>query len=115
METQMFHHVLFPTDGSAASLQAVPAVTRLVNPQSRLDVTIAVVVSPITAEQSDCQANLLEQHNSWLRREAQRIADRAVEQFRASGVVCTTKVLEGRPVSAVLAKEAASDKYDLVV
>lgn len=111
----MFQHVMFPTDGSAASLQAVQAVTRLANPQSRLNVTIVVVVSPLTAEESDCQADFLEKHNSWLRREAQQIADRAVEQFRASGVVCTTKVLEGRPVSAVLAKEAGSGKYELVV
>ncbi len=111
----MFQHILFPTDGSPASLEAALAVKRLTNPQSRLNATIAVVISPLTAEQTDCQAAFLEQHNTWLRQEAQRMADRAVEKFRASGAVCTTKVLEGRPVSAVLAKEAASGKYDLIV
>src|SRR5579864_5221489 len=111
----MFQHIMFPTDGSAASLQAATAVTRLVSPQSRLNVTIVVVISPLTAEQTDCQADFLEKHNAWLRREAQLIADRAVEQFRATGVVCTTKILEGRPVSALLAKEASSGKYELVV
>lgn len=111
----MFQHVMFPTDGSAASLQAAVAVTRLVSSPSRLNATIVVVISPLTAGQSDCEADFLEKHNAWLRREAQLIADRAVEQFRGTGVVCTTKVLEGRPVSAVLAKEAAGGKYDLVV
>jgi nucleotide-binding universal stress UspA family protein len=111
----MFQHIMYPTDGSAASLRAASAVTRLTSPQSRLNVTIVVVVSPLTAEQTDCQADFLERHNAWLRGEAQLIADRAVERFRASGVVCTTKVLEGRPVSAVLAKEASSGKYELVV
>ena len=115
----MFQHIMFPTDGSAASLQAAIAVTRLASPlagpQARLNVTIVVVISPLTAEQTDCQADFLVKHNAWLRREAQLIADRAVEQFRATGVVCTTKILEGRPVSALLAKEAASGTYDLVV
>ena len=67
----MFQHIMFPTDGSAASLQATLAVTRLTSPQSRLNLTIVVVVSPLTAEQSDYQANFLEKHNAWLRREAQ--------------------------------------------
>jgi nucleotide-binding universal stress UspA family protein len=111
----MFQHIMFPTDGSTASLEAVQAVKRLTTPQSRLKATIVVVISPLTAEQSDCQADFLEQHNAWLRREAQRMADRAVEQFRASGVVCATKILEGRPVSAVLATEAAGGTYDLIV
>jgi len=111
----MFQHILFPTDGSDASLQAALAIKRLTNPQSRLNATIAVVISPLSAEQTDCQAAFLDQHNAWLRKEAQRMADRAVEQLRASGVVCTTKVLEGRPVSAVLATEAASGNYDLIV
>lgn len=111
----MFQHIMFPTDGSAASLQAAVAVNRLASPQARLNVTIVVVITPLTAEQSDCQADFLENHNAWLRRDAQQIADRAVEQFRGSGVVCTTKVLEGRPVSAVLAKEAAGGTYELVV
>lgn len=111
----MFQHIMFPTDGSAASLQAATAVTRLTSPQARLNVTIVVVISPLTAEQTDCQADFLEKHNTWLRREAQMIADRAVEQFRATGVVCSTKILEGRPVSAVLAREAGSGKYELVV
>jgi nucleotide-binding universal stress UspA family protein len=111
----MFQHIMFPCDGSAASLQAAPVVARLASPQSRLNVTIVVVITPLTAEQSDCQAAFLEKHNAWLRREAQQIADRAVEQFRATGCVCTTKVLEGRPVSAVLAKETCSGKYELVL
>lgn len=111
----MYQNIMFPTDGSPASLQAAQAVKRLTGPQSPLNATIVVVISPLTAEQSDCQADFLEQHNTWLRREAQRMADRTVEEFRASGVVCTTKILEGRPVSAVLATEAARGEYDLIV
>lgn len=111
----MFQRILFPTDGSAASLQAADAVARFASPQGRLDVTIVVVISPLTAAQSDCRAEYLEQHDAWLRREAQLMADRAVARLRASGAICTTKILEGSPVSAVLAKEAASGKYELVV
>lgn len=111
----MFKHILFPTDGSPASLQAAQAVKRLTGPQTHINATIVVVITPLTAEQSDCQADFLEKHNAWLRREAQHVADRTVEEFRASGVVCTTKILEGRPVSAVLATEAAAGKYDLIV
>jgi len=111
----VLQRILFPTDGSAASLEAADAVARFTSPQGRLDVTVVVVISPITVEQSDCRADYLEQHDAWLRREAQEAADRAIQRLRASGAICTTKILEGRPVSAVLAKEVASGQYDLVV
>jgi hypothetical protein len=69
----MFKHILFPTDGSAAALQAVPAVIALAGLSQQVSATIAVVVSPLTPEQSDCQSDYLERHNAWLRKEAQRV------------------------------------------
>ena len=51
----VFQRIIFPTDGSAASLQGALAVTRLASDQSRFSVAIAVVVSPLAAEQSDCR------------------------------------------------------------
>ena len=111
----MFQRILIPVDGSAASMQAVDMVPHLTSPQGRLNVTIAVVISPLSAEESDYRTEYLEPHNAWLRNEAQRFADRAIEPLRSRGVICTTKILEGKPVSAVLAKEAASGQYDLLL
>jgi nucleotide-binding universal stress UspA family protein len=111
----MFQRLLIPVDGSAASLQAIDVATRLAGPQGPLHVTVAVAISPLSAEESDYRAEYLEPHNAWLRTEAQRIADRAIEPFRRKGAKCATKILEGKPISAVLAKEAASGQYDLVV
>lgn len=111
----MFQRILFPTDGSAASLEAAGAVARLAGAQGRLSVAVVVVIAPLCAEKSDRPTDFIEPHNAWLRREAQAAADRAVAALRASGAICTTKILEGSPVSAVLAKEAASGEYDLLV
>jgi nucleotide-binding universal stress UspA family protein len=111
----MFQRILIPVDGSAASLQAVDMAARLASPQGPLHVTVAVAISPLSAAESDYRTEYLEPHNAWLRTEAQRIADRAIEPFRAKGATCATKVLEGKPVSAVLAKEASTGQYDLVV
>jgi len=111
----MFQRLLISVDGSAASLQAIDTAVRLAAPQGPLHVTVAVVISPLSAEESDCSTEYLEPHNAWLRTEAQRIADRATEPLRSKGAKCATKVLEGKPVSVVLAKEAASGQYDLMV
>ena len=111
----MFQRILFPTDGSAASLQAADVLSRLAGPDGHLNVTIAVVISPLNAEQSDDRSESIEPHNAWLRSEAQRIANGVVEVLRAPGLTCTTKILEGKPVSAALAKEAATGQYDLLV
>lgn len=111
----MFQRILFPTDGSPASLQALEAVTRLTGPDGNLQVTIAVVISPISAELNDYRSDSIEPHNAWLRSEAQRVANGVLEELRSPGLTCTTKILEGKPVSAVLAKEAAGGNYDLIV
>ena len=111
----MFQRILFPTDGSTASLQAIEAVIGLASPQRELSVTVAVVISPLAPDQSDYKREYVDKHNVWLRKEAQLAADRAVEKLRAPGVTCTTKILEGRPVSAVLAKEVAGGNYELLV
>jgi nucleotide-binding universal stress UspA family protein len=111
----MFQHVLFPTDGSNASLQAMDVVSQLTGPGGRVQVTVAVAISPISAEQADFRRDAIEPHNAWLRSEAQRIASTVLDKLRAPGITCTTKILEGKPVSAVLAKEAAAGHYDLLI
>ena len=111
----MFQNILFPTDGSNASMQAAEAVFRLATSQGELHVTVAVVISPLAPDQSDYKTEYLDKHNAWLRKEAQLVADRVAQQLRVPGVSCTTKILEGRPVSAVLAKEVANGKYQLLV
>jgi len=111
----VFQHVLLPTDGSTASLQATDVLARLAAPDRPLQVTIAVVVVPLSPTDSDFRTEFLAEHNAGLRRHGQLAADRAVEHLRASGAVCTTKVLEGKPVSAVLAREAETGGYDLIV
>src|SRR5579859_3853364 len=111
----MYRRILFPTDGSTASLQAADALERLADPEGRLDVTVVTVISPVSSEQSDYRAEAIAPHNAWLRSEADRIAKGVVEVLRSPGITCAAKVLEGKPVSAVLAKEAAAGKYDLIV
>lgn len=111
----MFQNILFPTDGSVASLRAADVLARVAGEDRDTHVTVAVVVEPLTADKSDYRPEFLQQHNAWLRLDAQRAADRATEQVRLPGLSCKTKILEGSPVSAALAKEAASGKYDLIV
>jgi len=111
----MFRRILFPTDGSSASLQAADAISQLVGGGGDIQVTIAVVISPVSATQSDYRTESIEPHNAWLRSEAKRIADGVVEVLRAPGLTCAVKILEGKPVSALLAQEAAAGQYDLVV
>jgi len=111
----MFQRVLIPIDGSAASLQAVDIVKHFNSPQGRVNVTVAVVISPLSAEQGDFRTDFIEQHNAWLRIEAQQVADRAIESLRAQGMNCAAKVLKGKPVSAILAREAVDGHYDLIV
>jgi nucleotide-binding universal stress UspA family protein len=110
----MFKHILFPTDGSKASLEAADVLARLVSEQGRVNVTIGVVVTPLAGE-SDYRDEWLEKHKVWLRREAQRAADNAVAVLRGTGANCITRILEGKPVSAVLASELGAGDYDLVV
>ncbi|MBI3864236.1 MAG: universal stress protein [Planctomycetia bacterium] len=111
----MFQRILFPTDGSAASLQAIDAVARLSRPEGHLQVTVAIVFSPVSAESSDYRSDSIEPHNAWLRSESQRIAKRVEDEFRSRNLTTVTKILEGRPVSAALAQEAAAGHHDLVV
>jgi nucleotide-binding universal stress UspA family protein len=111
----MFKCILFPTDGSTASLQAADALERLADPEGCLDVTIVTVISPVSSEESDFRTEAVEPHNAWLRSEAERIAKSVVEFLRSPSIRSTTKVLQGKPVSAVLAKEAATGRYDLII
>lgn len=111
----MFQKILFPTDGSLSSLQAADVIGRLAGPQGELSVTVAVGVSPLSADESDYRTEYLQSHNDWLRQEAQRVADRAVHKLKGPGLNVTTKILEGKPVSALLSREAVSGHYDLIV
>jgi nucleotide-binding universal stress UspA family protein len=111
----MFQRILFPTDGSAASLEAAEFVNRLAGAERQLHVTVAFAISPASAEHSDIRSEAIEPHNVWLRSEAQRVVDQIARKFKSPGLTCTTKILEGNPVSAVLATEAAAGDYDLLV
>ena len=88
----MYRRILFPTDGSTASLQAADALERLADPEGRLDVTIVTVISPVSSDQSDYRTEAIDPHNAWLRSEADRIAKSVVEVLRSPSIRCTTKV-----------------------
>jgi nucleotide-binding universal stress UspA family protein len=56
----------------------------------------------------------VEQRNAMMRRNAEASLKRTSEALSARGVVCSVKILEGDPVSAVLAREARKGGYDLI-
>jgi len=110
----MFDSILLPTDGSGAALIAAQAVAKIVKERPSTKVTIAVVINPLTAEDTQIAPDALERHNAYMREQAEKAVAVSAEPFGELSENVVTKILAGDPVSSVIAKEASEGGYDLV-
>lgn len=110
----MFKKILVPTDGSKAAYEAANVVGRLGAGTADLQASAVVVIAPYDTENTDFDPLVVEQRNTAMRRHAEEALKMTTDALSENGITCTAKVLEGGPVSAILAREARSGGYDLI-
>ena len=111
----MFRHILFPTDGSPASLEAARRIASLLAADSGVKVTLAVAFTPVDPATTDYEPEVAAKHNTYLRKQAGNYLSKASAIFEERRIPVAFRVLEGRRISAVLAEEAQEGPYDAVV
>ena len=113
----MYKHILVPTDGSALSLKAMRAATRLAAPL-RARITVLYVIPPFTPPMSS--EGMMFHVNRSIReydRGMRKHSDKALTKARSlsDGIDCdTTAVSNQRPWEGIIAS-AAKKKCDLIV
>ncbi|HEY3331827.1 MAG TPA: universal stress protein [Capsulimonadaceae bacterium] len=110
----MFNNILLPTDGSGAALIASQAVAVMVKERPATKVTIAVVINPLTADETGIGEEALARQNAYMRQQAEKALELAAASFADHRDNLITKILTGDPVSGVIAKEATEGGYDLI-
>ncbi|MDQ2688491.1 MAG: universal stress protein [Armatimonadota bacterium] len=110
----MFKKILVPTDGSATALRAAQAVAALVVDTPDVQITIALAIKPLSAEDTDFDEEIVARQNARMREQAERALVLTANAFKERGVNCQTKVIEGDPVSRTIADEAENGGYDLI-
>jgi nucleotide-binding universal stress UspA family protein len=111
----MFNYILLPTDGSATSQRSAAEAAELIQPGSGTRVTLLLVVGALKSEDTDFDEEIVQRHNAAMYRKAEGVLERASRIFAIRGIPCETKIVEGDPVSAAIAAEAASGGYDVIV
>jgi len=111
----MFKQILFPTDGSPASLDAAQHLAGLLAGRSDVKVTLAVAFTPIDPETTDYEPEAAVKHNTYLRKQASHYLTLASRYFEERRIPIAYRLLEGQPISGVLASEADAGPYDAVV
>lgn len=111
----MFKHILLPTDGSATSHRSAVEVAELIPPGIATKVTLLLVVAPLKAEETDFEEEIVQRHNAAIYCKAEATLEKASRLLAIRGLEFETKIIEGDPVSAAIAAEAASGDYDVIV
>jgi nucleotide-binding universal stress UspA family protein len=111
----MFKSILFPTDGSPASLAAAKRLAGLLTGSAGAKVTLAAAFTPVDPEESDYEPDVAAKHNTFLRKQAGDYLSAAAKVFEELGIGTGYRILEGRPISAAIAREAERGGYDAVV
>jgi len=114
-EISMFKHILVPTDGSATSHRAAVEAAEMIPPASPTRVTLVLALSPLKPEETDFAEEIVEKHNAAMYEKAEKSLEKAARLFSIRGINFDTKIVEGDPVSAAIAKEAAAGDYDLII
>lgn len=110
----MFKKILVPTDGSPAARHAAAALAVLLKSVSDAHVTIVVAIAPMDWDLTDFDAEFVTEQNRQMRQNAERAIAKTVDIFAGHGIAHTTKILDGSPVSAAIAREAGAGEYDLI-
>jgi len=111
----MFKKILLPTDGSPAARASAEVVASQIQAGDDVHVTVVLVIQPLNSDESDFDDEVVERHNAKMREKAQAALKLTSGVFEARGISCSTKVLEGDPVSTAIAEEATSGGYDVIV
>lgn len=111
----MFKKILLPSDGSEAALDAARTVASLVRSAGDVQITIAVAVLALDVSGTDLNVGFVDAHNLQVRRNANQAIEKTSQILEQAKLPHTCKILEGTPVSAVLAQEAVAGEYDLIV
>jgi nucleotide-binding universal stress UspA family protein len=110
----MFKEILLPTDGSAAALHAAENIAGLTGSTRDTRVTVVVVTLPLDTRETDLDIEFIEAHNARMCHQAECALKATSDILEEQGIAHTAKVLQGNPVSAVIAKEALAGGYDLI-
>jgi nucleotide-binding universal stress UspA family protein len=110
----MFKHILVPTDGSPASLQAAQQVATLAAASPNAQVTVVAVISPKNPGETDMAEEVVESQNARMRASADQAVVRTAAVFRDRGIPVSTEVIVGEPVSRGIADLVFAGDYDLV-
>jgi nucleotide-binding universal stress UspA family protein len=78
-----------------------------------VDVTLVLAIAPLHVGETDYDDEIVERHNASMRERAKTALQATARVFERYNIACTTKVIEGDPVSLVLAREAENG-YDLI-
>jgi nucleotide-binding universal stress UspA family protein len=111
----MLRNVLLPTDGSGAALLAAETLSELIDNPADSKVTVAIVIEPLSSETSDFDEEIIQRHNNKMRARAQSAIDSTCRIFARKNIPYASKIIEGDPVSAVLAQDVERHNYDVVV
>ena len=111
----MFKNILVPTDGSPAALYAAESLAARLRPITGAQVTIVVVIAPMDWNLTDFDTKFVSEQNRQMRLHAERVLTKTAGIFAKQCIAHTSKVIEGNPVSAALAREAGTGSYDLIV
>jgi len=110
----MFKNILATTDGSATAQRASQEVAALAAGVADAHVTVVLAINPLDSSTSDYDEETIAHFNTRMRGKAEEALRAAAKIFQERNVACTTKVIEGDPVSLAVAQEAESGTYDIV-
>src|SRR4051812_7330336 len=107
----MYKKILFPTDGSPASLQAAESVASLAATIPDAVVTVLVVISLMDPAISDFSEEVILAQNAKIRKHAEQAVEKTLKVFGCSDVRAEPRIAEGDPTSLVIAKIAADERF----
>ena len=111
----MSKKVLFPTDGSDAAMCAAQQAAVQLSEMPDVEVTVFVAVAYYDESETDGGEDLVRQRNFHMRRRADSVVAQTATVFEKQGIKTSVKVVEGDPVSLIIAEEAAKGGYNLIV
>jgi len=110
----MLRSILLPIDGSEASLLAAETLADLIDKAPATQVTIAIAIEPLSTVSSDYDEDTVIVQNAKMRDRAQIALAKTATVFERRSIEHVTKIVEGDPVSAALAREVETGSYDAV-
>lgn len=110
----MFKRILLPSDGSEVAYRAAEKVANLIASERDARVTILIVTLPLDTENTDFDKEMVVAHNARMRQQAETVLEKTKRIFTVRDIASDGKIREGATISALIAQEAESGRYDLI-